>query len=182
MLSVSAAVSAQQPSPSPTVYVRPDKNERAVHYFKSMFGPQALAKRIAGAGISTWRNSPREWGGQWEGFGKRFASRTGTSVISNTTRFGLEEAFKLDSRYFRSRGGVGAKIKNAVTGPFVARNEHGKKVFGFPRLVGTYTGNIIAAETWYPARYSWKDGARGGTISIGTSVLFNLFKEFVHKK
>jgi hypothetical protein len=175
---------AQQPSPSPASsarYVRPSESVRIKRYFNSMFGPKALALRAARAGISTWDNSPVEWGPHWDGFGKRFASSTGSSVIRNTAIFGLDEALKLDSHYYRSRGGVGSKIKNAVTSPFTARNKHGRRVFGLPATVGRFAAPVIAAEAWMPDRYSWKDGLRSGTYSFGTDVLFNLVKEFVHR-
>jgi len=185
LFTIPFSVPAQQPSPSPTskpaanTYVRPDQRERTMHYLKNMFGPRALAKRVVTSGIATWGNSPEEWGPHWDGFGKRFASNTGKSVIGNTTKFALDEAFKLDSRYYRSSGGVGAKIKNAIVSPFIARNEHGRKVFGIPHVAGTYTANVIASETWYPGKESWKDGMRRGCVSLGTDIVFNLIKEFV---
>ncbi len=187
-LSLAVAVNAQtvKPSPAPVVtqsgYVRPSQEKRFKRYFKNMFGPEADAQNAINAGIATWRNTPREWGTHWNGFGKRFVSNVGRGVISNTTRFGLEEAFKLDSHYYLSqKRDTGSKIKSALMSPFTARNKNGKLVFGFPRIIGTYTGHIIAAETWYPKRYGWKDGLRTGTISLGTTMIFNLVKEFLHK-
>lgn len=185
-----------QPSPSPSpnppaanspsgnsTYVRPDSKTRFKRYVNSMFGPIALGKRVVTAGYSTWRNSPEEWGPTWEGFGKRFASSTGKSIIKNTTQYGLEEAFKLDSKFYRSKKkDVGSRIGNALISPMTARDKNGKLVFGFPRVVGTYTSSIVAAETWYPDRYSWKNGLRSGTISLGMNAAFNLVKEFIWKK
>jgi len=148
-----------------------------------MFGPVALGKRVLSAGWSTWRNSPEEWGPHWEGFGKRFASGTGKTIIKSTAQYGLEEAFKLDSHYYRSKNtSVGARVKNALISPVTARDENGRRVFGFPRIIGTYTGSIVAAETWYPDRYDWKNGVRSGTISLGMNAAFNLVKEFIWKK
>jgi hypothetical protein len=164
-------------------YTRPTAKKRFNRYVNSMVGPFALARQVAGAGIATWRNSPEEWGGQWEGFGKRLASNFGKNVIKQTTIYGLDEALKLDSGYYRATGkSTGAKIKNALISPVTARTPSGKRTIGIPRLVGTYTGNIIARETWYPDRYDWKDGVRSGTISLGIGAAFNLFKEFVWKK
>jgi hypothetical protein len=164
-------------------YVRPDPNTRFKRYVNGVVGPYALARQVAGAGIATWRNSPEEWGGQWEGFGKRVASNFGKNLIKQTTIYGLDEALKLDSHYYRSeKKDVGSKIKNAIISPVTARNSRGKRVIGVPRIVGTYTGAIVAAETWYPDRYDWKDGVRSGTISLGMNAAFNLFKEFIWKK
>lgn len=168
--------------PKPPDYVRPDKKTRQKNYIKSIFGPVALARTAVGAGIGTWRNSPEEWGGQWEGFGRRVASGLGKNAIKQTTIYALDESFKLDSRFYRSKNrSFGSKVKNALISPFTARTESGRRVFGFPRIVGTYTSSIIAAEAWYPKRYDFKDGLRSGTISLGMNAAFNLFKEFVKK-
>jgi hypothetical protein len=138
---------------------------------------------VATAGISTWRNSPEEWGTKWEGFGRRVASNFGKNAIKQTTKFGLDEALKIDSHFYRSQNkSVGARVRNALISPVTARDRGGKRVIGVSNLVGTYGSNIIASETWYPDRYDWKDGVRTGTISLGFNAAFNLFKEFVWKK
>ncbi|MDI1240745.1 MAG: hypothetical protein PSX80_02345 [bacterium] len=136
-----------------------------------------------GAGISTWRNSPDEWGGQWEEFGKRAASNFGKNLIKQTTTYGLDEALKLDSHYYLSKKkNAGSKIRNALLSPVTARNRRGNRVIGVPRIVGTYASSIVAAEAWYPERYGWEEGVRSGTVSFGISAAYNLFKEFVWKK
>ena len=191
---------AQDPTPTPTPdpkiatdvtdkdktvtdYVRPDAGTRRKRFINSMVGPVALARRVANAGISTWRNSPEEWGTKWEGFGRRLASGFGKNAIKQTTTFGLDEALKLDSHFYRSKNkSVSARLRNALISPVTARNRNGKRVFGLPRVAGTYASSIIAAETWYPERYSWVDGARSATLSLGFNAAFNLFKEFVWKK
>ena len=174
---------ATTPTAASDRYVRPDAKTRRKRYINSMVGPFALARQVAGSGYATWRNSPEEWGDQWEGFGRRVASSFGKNVIKQTTIYGLDEAFKLDSSYYRSKDkSVGARIRNAVISPVTARDRNGKRVFGFPRIAGTYGSSMIAHEAWYPARYDWKDGLKGGSMSLGYGVLFNLFKEFVWKK
>lgn len=175
---VSAAVPAQDSS-----YVRPDSKARFRRYVNSMFGPMALGKTVLSAGWATWRNSPEEWGDNWEGFGRRLASSAGKNVIKQTTRYGLEEALKYDSRYYRSeKRDFGSRLGNALISPVTARNERGKRVVGIPRIVGTYTSSVVAAEVWYPSRYNYKDGLKNGTVSLGMNAAFNVIKEFVWKK
>lgn len=192
-LVISARSQTPTPSPTPdpaattvvtsTPYVRPDANTRFKRYVNSTVGPFSLARTVATAGIATARNSPEEWGGQWEGFGKRVASNFGRNLIRQTTQYGLDEALKLDSHYYRSKKtDAGSKIRNALLSPVTARNARGKRVIGIPRIVGTYTGSIVAAETWFPDRFDYKDGLRNGTISLGFNAAFNLIKEFVWKK
>jgi hypothetical protein len=184
-------VFGQQPSPTPSApvngaastYHRPDSKTRFKRYINGMVGPMTLGKSVAYSGIGTWRNSPEEWGDQWEGFGRRVASGLGTNAIKQTITYGLGEGMKLDSKYYRSqKKDFGSKVTNALISPVTARNPEGKRVIGVPRLVGIYTANIIARETWYPARYDWKDGVKTATVSLGTSVAYNLIKEFIWKK
>ena len=178
----------QTPSPPPAVpatnnaYVRPTGKKRFKAYISSMFGPGALATRVGKSGFYTWTNSPEEWGDTWEGFGRRFASSTGTSVIKNSTMFGLDELLKVDSRFYKSKKrDVGSRVKNALLSTVTARRPDGSRTVGIPKIAGTYAASIIAAEAWFPDRYDWKDGLRGGTFSLGFNAGWNLFREFVKK-
>jgi hypothetical protein len=45
-----------------------------------------------------------------------------------------------------------------------------------------YTGAIIAHETWYPDRYSYKDGLRSGTTTLLTGFGINVLREFVIRR
>jgi len=179
---VNQPVLSQQPA-SASAYIRPDAKTRFNRFVIRAVGPFAIAGQVASAGISTWRNSPEEWGSHWEGFGRRVASGVGKNIIEQTAVYGLDEVLKVDSHYYRSRKkGVGARIRNALLSPVTARNRNGKRIIGVPRIAGIYGANIIAAETWYPDRYDWKDGMKSGTILLGIGAAFNLFKEFVWKK
>ena len=177
------------PAPSPTPaaspsnsYVFPDAKTRQERYIKSMFGWKTLARQTVTAGVGTWRNSPEEWGDQWEGFGRRMASNLGKNAIKQTTIYGLGEALKLDSHFHKATNrDLGSRVTNALLSPVTARNREGKRVVGVPRLVGTYASNVIAYQTWYPNSHNWKDGVTSGTISLGITAAFNLFVELIHK-
>jgi hypothetical protein len=183
----SPAAAQLQPDPPAVVismpYKRLEKSERVHLYLKSMFGYAAIGKAIAAAGISTATNTPEDWGPGWSGFGKRVANNMARNVIKNTAQFGLDEALKLDSRYIRTEGkSVKYRIGYAAISPFVARNEHGRMVVGLPRVAATFGATFIASQTWYPEQNGWRDGLRGGAISLGTTALFNMAKEFFHRK
>ena len=135
-------------TPATSAYVRPDKEKRRKNYFKSMFSLNGFARTVISSGYNTWRNNPEEWGTHWEGFGRRVASSVGKNIIKQTTIYALDESFKLDSKFYRSqKRDFGSKVKNALISPFTARTPEGKRVFGFPRIIGTYTASVIAAET-----------------------------------
>lgn len=173
----------QTASAQNTVYTRPNAEKRFKRYINSVVGPFTLLGNAIGAGFGTLANEPEEWGKKPAGFGRRFASNLGRSAIRNTATYALDEAFKLDSGFYRSqKRDAGSRIKNAVLSTFTARKTNGKRVVGVPRLVGTYTGSIVAAETWFPKRFDYKDGLRDGTVSLGFNTLVNLFREFILKK
>lgn len=201
LFSATSIAVAQGPAPTPTPqivstaqlglfgskastgYIRPDAKTRRSRFIKSLVGPFAIGKMAATAGISTWSNSPPEWGKKWEGFGRRAVSNFGKNAIKQTTTYVLDEAFKLDSHFYRSKSkSVGDRVRNALISPVTARDRNGKRVFGFPRIAGAYASSIIAYETWYPDPDDWTHGVRSGTISLGFNAAFNLFREFVWKK
>jgi hypothetical protein len=185
-----AATALPTPTPTPdatsstSVYIGPDAATRRKRFINATVGPVALGKMAASAGYSTWRNSPEEWGTKWEGFGRRFASSFGKNAIKQTTKYGLDEALKYDSHFYRTdkSPSTATRLKWALISPVTARNRNNRRVVGVPNLVGTYASSIIAYETWYPDRYNWKDGVRSGTISLGFQAAFNVFKEFVRWK
>ena len=126
------APASPAPSPSPTAepptdrittspaYTPPTAKARFKRYVNSTVGPFTLARNVAQAGFATATNSPEEWGGQWEGFGKRVASNFGKNLIKQTTIYGLDTALKLDSGYYRATGkSTGAKIRNALISGFI---------------------------------------------------------------
>jgi hypothetical protein len=164
-------------------YVRPDSKTRFRRYANNVVGPVSLGRYALVAGIQTARNEPEEWGGQLEGFGRRFASEVGRSAISNTIRFGLDEAFKYDSKFYLSRDKKNsARFRNALLSTVAARDKNGKRVLAFPKLAGNVTSNIVANTTWFPERFGVKDGLRSSAISVGIEACINLFREFVLKK
>ncbi|MBK6723155.1 MAG: hypothetical protein IPG58_07705 [Acidobacteria bacterium] len=170
-------------SSSSTTYVRPNAEKRFKRYVSDTVGPQAWIGIVSGAAISTASNSPEEWGRSGEGFGRRVASNLGRNVVRNTVMYGLDEALKLDSSYYRSPNrDVGSRIRNALISPVTARKANGKRTVGIPRIVGTYTADVVARQFWYPARYDWKDGMKRGGISLGVNAAFNLVREFIFKK
>lgn len=185
LLTIIAAIGAAAQAPAATdqaPYVRPNAEKRFKHYVNDTVGPYAWVGIAASSGFSTAINAPEEWGKSWNGFGKRVASNFGKNVIKNTAIYGLDEALKLDSHYYRGKKrDVGSRIGNAFLSTVTARKPNGKRTVGVPRIVGTFTADIVANEVWYPARYNWKDGMQSGAVSLGINSIFNLVKEFVFK-
>lgn len=161
-------------------YVFPSESERFKRYIKNTIGPFRLAQTGLSAGLQQWRDTPEEWGQGMKGYGKRYASELGQNAIQQTVTYGLDEAMGLDTGFERSkREGFFPRFKDALIQNVTSRNRNGDRVVSVPRFAGIYTGAIVARETWYPDRYSYKDGLRSGTTRLLTGFGINLVREFV---
>ena len=161
-------------------YVFPTPKERFKRYVKDTVGPFRLARATASAGIQQWQDSPEEWGQGAKGFGKRFASNMGRNAIRQTVTYGLDSALRLDTGFQKSkRTGFFPRLKDALIQNVTSRTRSGDRVVSVPRFVGVYTGSIVAAETWYPDRYSYKDGLRNGTTTLVYGFGINVVREFL---
>lgn len=168
-----------QPSPTPD-YVFPDNAERFRRYVRSTVGPFALLRTAASAGLQQWNDSPEEWEQGAKGYGKRFASGVGRNAIQQTVTYGLDELLDLDTGFQKSkRSGFFPRMKDALLYNVTSRTKSGKRVISAPRFVGVYSGAVVATESWYPERYSYKDGLRQGTGTLLTGFGINLVREFL---
>ncbi len=176
-----ATVSDVQSNTDPfDTYEFPTRKERFNRYVKDTVGPFRIARTTVSAGLDQWRDTPEEWGQGMKGYGKRFASSFGRNAINQSITYGLDEALGQDSRFQRSnREGVFPRVKHAFLETITSRTKSGNRVLSAPRLAGVYGSSIIATETWYPDRYSYKDGLRIGTSTLITSFGINLVREFI---
>jgi hypothetical protein len=163
-----------------SAYVFPSERERFKRYIKNTIGPFRLARTAFSAGIDQWSDSPEEWGQGAQGYGKRFASGLGRNAIQQTVTYGLDEALQLDTGFERSkRKGFFPRMGDALLENVTSRTKSGRRVISIPRFAGVYTAGVVAAETWYPERYSYKDGLRHGTRTLLQGFGINLIREFV---
>jgi hypothetical protein len=173
-------VDQQKTTTTPPDYVFPTHRERFNRYVKSTVGPFRLVWSAGAAGLDQWRDHPEEWGQGMKGYGRRYASNFGQNAITQTVTYGLDEGFGLDTGFRKSeKDGFGARVKDALLQNITSRTKSGKRVISAPRFVGVYTGAVVSRETWYPERYSYKDGLRAGTGTLLTGFGINLLREFV---
>lgn len=175
----SASTTAPQ---SYLIYTKPTQATTLRNYLFDTFGPYPIVIAAATAGIDQFDNSPPEWNGGAEGYGKRLGSDFGIQVVSTSTRYALSEALKQDPRYYRCVcKGVFPRLGHAVVSAFTARTgEDGHRVFSVPALVGPYAGSAVAVYAWYPDRYGAKDAFRIGNYSLLEYVGGNIALEFFY--
>ncbi|HWN08246.1 MAG TPA: hypothetical protein VNO50_03080 [Pyrinomonadaceae bacterium] len=175
---VSAQSTSSKTAPQPFVF--PTKRERFNRYVKSTVGPSSLVGSAITAGIDQWRDHPDEWEQGAKGYGKRYASDFARNGIQQTVVYGLDSALGLDTKFRRStRKGIFPRMVDALAENVTSRNKSGGRVISVPRISGIYTAQIIKYEAWFPERYSYKDGLRGGTRSLAAGFAINLLREFV---
>jgi hypothetical protein len=185
-LSLSDTTLANESSTAPVTpgltYVRPTPRTTVKNYTFDAFGPYAFVGTALIAGLDQATNTPPEWKQGFRGYADRFGSDFGIAFFGTTARYGLAQAFKEDTSYYRCVCmGVLPRMRHAVSSTFTARRgESGHRVFSFPALVAPYAGVTTAVYGWYPNRYGAKDALRMGNYSLLESVGANIALEFLY--
>jgi hypothetical protein len=163
-------------------YVRPTQKMMFSNYVFDAFGPYPIAGAALAAGIDQLNNAPPEWNQGVEGFGRRFGSDFAIAAVGTTTRYGLAEAFKEDTLYYRCEcSGLFPRLRHAVVSTLTGRRgEDGHRVFSFPALVAPYAGSMTAVYGWYPNRFGAKDAFRMGNYSLLAYMGGNIALEFFY--
>jgi hypothetical protein len=123
--------------------------DRAKWFVLSTVGPLSLlAGGPISAGFTTAINRPKEYGPNWDGFGKRYGMRlTGVST-GNAIEASLGSLWGEDPRYFPSpRRGFGTRVKYVIKTTFVAPHRDGTFHPAYARYIGN-VGNNFLSNTW----------------------------------
>jgi hypothetical protein len=164
------------------VYIRPSQATMVQNYSLDAFGPYPIVASAFTAGLNQFTNSPPEWRQGVEGYSKRFGSDVGIVAVATTSRYGLAEAFKEDTLYYRCEcRGIGPRMRHAVVSTLTARRgDDGHRVFSIPALIAPYAGTMTAVYAWFPNRYGAKDAFRMGNYSMLGYVGENISLEFLY--
>jgi len=102
------------------------------------------------------------------GFGKRFGSDFGIAAIGTSTRYGLAEAFREDTLYYRCEcKGTFPRLRHVLISTLTGRRgEDGHRAFSFSALAAPYAGSLTAVYAWYPDRFGVKDAFRMGNYTL----------------
>jgi hypothetical protein len=163
-------------------YVRPAQHTKWSNYVFDAFGPYPIAGAALTAGIDQWSNAPPEWNSGVAGYSKRFGSEFAIAAIGSTTRYGLAEAFKEDTLYYRCEcRGPFPRLRHAVISTLTGRRgENGHRIFSFSALVSPYAGSMVAVYLWYPDRFDAKDAFRMGNYNMLKYMGGNIALEFFY--
>jgi len=178
----SSLVAITTPAHPDLTYIRPTTTIKFHSYLFDAFGPYPIAGAAFAAGISQAYNTPPEWKQGAQGYSKRFGSDLGIAAISTTTRYGLAQAFKEDTLYYRCEcKGVLPRLRHAVISTLSARRgDDGHRVFSLSALIAPYAGSMTAVYAWYPDRYNGKDAFRMGNYTMLGYAGGNIALEFFY--
>ena len=170
------------PAQPDLTYTRPTQATKLHNYVFDAFGPYPIAGAGFAAGINQAYDTPPEWKQGFHGYSKRLGSDFGIAAISTTTRYGLAQALKEDTLYYRCEcKGIFPRLRHAVISTLTARRgEDGHRVFSFPALIAPYAGTMTAVYAWYPDRYNGKDALRMGNYTMLGYVGGNIALEFLY--
>lgn len=163
-------------------YERPSESTKLHNYLFDTFGPYPFIGSAGAAGIAQARGVPPEWGQGWDAYGVRVASYYGISLISTTTRYGLSEAFREDTLYYRCEcSGFFPRLGHALISTVTARRgDDGHRAFSFPALAAPYAGSMIGVTAWFPRRFEPMDGFRIGNYNLVYQGITNVALEFLY--
>lgn len=178
---LAAIASAQNPAQttSSTPYVPITGEERLKWFANSSFGLRSTGVGIFNSGWNTAFNSPEEWHGTWEGFGKRLANRTATVAISNSAEASFGAIWGEDPRYISShRGTVKQRIGRALLQSVASYNRNGNLMPSYARYIGNI-GNNFLSNTWRPASENdWQHALSRSGWGLSSRMLGNGVDEF----
>lgn len=177
-----ASDTSTTPVQSDLTYLRPTQKTQLNNFIFDAFGPYPIAGSAIAAGINQFSNSPPEWHQGVKGYSRRFGSDFGIAAVGTSTRYGLSEAFKEDTLYYRCEcTGVFPRLRHAVLSTLIARRgDDGHRVFSIPALVAPYAGAMTAVYGWYPDRFGAKDAFRIGNYNLLAYAGGNVVLEFFY--
>lgn len=163
-------------------YVRPNEKTKIHAYFFDAMGPYPILGAAFAAGINQANDDPPEWKQGAEGYARRLGSDFGIAAVTTTTRYGLAEAFREDTVYYRCEcKGILPRLAHAAISTVLARRgDDGHYVFSFPSVIAPYAGTMTAVYAWYPDRYDAEDAFRMGNYNLMGFVGGNIALEFLY--
>jgi hypothetical protein len=154
------------PKATPTIEFTPlTASKRLRLYLTTTYGPQWIVHSAAAAGISQWRDAPKEWKQGAEAYGDRFENSYARHLIQETLEYGASAILREDNHYVPSLDtGFWKRTRHAVAGTFVARNDNGHEHFAYSRLGSAQGAAFIPGLGSHPAETAQELGSTASAL------------------
>jgi hypothetical protein len=194
MTALPLACSAQQSSPpmpdAPSAtpakpsYTPQTQQQRFDTYIDRTYSLHSLVEAALRGGIAQARDNPSGWPQGAQGYGERVGSAAGEIVIRGTTEYLIADLFHEDLR--RTPCGVScptSRLQAAFEDTFTARKgPDGHLALSVARIVGPFSGSLVATNAWYPAgSASGKESVQGAAVTFGFIFVRNLLREALRR-
>lgn len=141
---------------------------------------------IAGfAAVQQARGDFGGFGGGGEGYAKRYAALTATTLTGTVlTKALLPVIFRQDPRYFyKGTGTTSARVGYAVSRAFLRKGDDGRVRPDYSRILGQLAAGTIS-NLYYPAqdRHGVRLTLTNSALAIGGGAIDNLLQEFVLRR
>ena len=156
------------------------KQREQIYVQQTFLTAGSYVARAFSAGIDQARGEPREWGGGFPGYGRRYAARYGQFVIQNSVFSGGNAVLGLEPRYdFCRCNEFWPRTRHALSRNFVAYNRTEREVRPqIPMYAGAFTAGLLY-NSWLPAKHNiWAGGAYGMLSQAGIGSGYNFISEF----
>lgn len=161
-------------------YTPLDLKQKYLYSVNQTFTLPKMAIMSIRAGLDHYNHTPNQWTSEPEGYGMRFASHLGRSLVREQLAFGVRAIDHEDPRYFRlGRGTIMARTKYAASRTFIARNDNGSWMPAYSRFIASY-GMPLIARQWRPEPiHTMPDALKAGSMGIGLGMATNICQEFL---
>ena len=125
------------------------------------------------------RGDQPEWGGGMQGYGQRFASVYGQSLVQNSLSTAGNAWLQYEPRYDRCRcRGLWPRTRHAFMRNFVTYNRTEQELRPQFALYGAAFASGMVSSTWKPGGDVWGQGAHGMLTQAGFGLVSNWIGEF----
>jgi hypothetical protein len=153
--------------------------------WKSIIDPVQYAWLAGLVGIQQARNDFSGFGGDEEGYAKRYAAATATILTGTVlSKAVLPIVFKQDPRYFyKGTGSTSSRVGYALSRALVRRGDDGRLRPDYSRILGHLAAGALS-NLYYPPqnRQSQQLTLQYAALAIGAGAIDNLLQEFLLKR
>lgn len=151
--------------------------------FRSIIDPVSFLAVAGIAGAEQYNNVFPDYGGGWEGYGKRYGAALATHVSSDLLGKAVYPSiFHQDPRYFyKGKGSFRSRALYAISAAVIAKGDDGRWEPNYSNVLGNFSAAAIS-NLYVPA------SDRGislvvfnGLADMGADAATNLIREFVLK-
>ncbi|HSS98550.1 MAG TPA: hypothetical protein VLK33_16050 [Terriglobales bacterium] len=154
--------------------------ERVKWAVRGTVGPLSLGVvGVFSAAVGTAENAPKEYGGSWAGFGKRYGMRLTGVATSNAIEAGMGAFWGEDPRYFRDPTlPFGGRVRRVIKMTFFDYRADGQVIPAYARFIAIPGSNFLS-NTWRADSEASTDDAVLRTVyGFASTMGKNAFLEF----